>query len=371
MTLTSRELLLLRAVAESDPLKRGNFIDSWLKVAKLDGPRDWTNLPHHEENVLLPTVVSLLNESQLSRSPHKPVFEGIRRATVASNLALIGRVGKLAETMGDAVDIVFFKGAGLVAHGLPISRRRLNDVDFLVRRDDAATAIAALQDLGFTPTYSVTSKQILQRELRRRSGWNFTNEEGVRVDLHWSLFGLETEGERLTDELWNTRRFMPLGGRSVPVGELSFNIAYSSYHSRTRSLRDQRISTLADTLYFFRQEMVPALMRWAVDGFHRNWLRGDLQIVSEVLGWDAELETARGEDSLTPLAPWIEPPLSSKSNQKKVIIENLKIGSDTAFYRTSTFLPYLFLYWLPAKIQIFIDRPGLWARIPEENLNNV
>lgn len=78
---------------------------------------------------------------------------------------------------------LFTKGAPLAMRYYPdIDLRPMGDIDLLVPFDAAEDAIGALRQLGFTTSYRVSPENIPLRH-----SFDFFNDDGVGIDLHWYL----------------------------------------------------------------------------------------------------------------------------------------------------------------------------------------
>jgi hypothetical protein len=367
MILSNRERLLLESVIKNHGESRGLMLDRWIGDVGITGPESWAKLPFHPENILLPAVISSMAKHELENHPHRPILSGIKRSTLANNLALIGRGKDLIDNFGAHVKVALIKGSALIAHGLPLARRRISDLDIVVPRSDVKSALELLESRNYFPLYGVTNQQIVNRELVRRSGWNFMNSEGSQIDLHWSLFGLEARHRTVTTEFWKSVETKELLGASVPVGTVDFCLAYSSYHSRTRATRNQHLSAISDAIFFSSERQVSSVHQWAVDGLHERWILEDWSTVRDITQ-ELSLEIPAASQAIEPPgAPWETlSPVKQKGLKQKARVAEFLQGLDRAFYRGPRLLTGVILHLAPEVLQPLTDRPG-WLTKPSGN----
>ncbi len=108
------------------------------------------------------------------------------------------------------IEALLLKGAALILlHYRDPGLRPMDDVDILVRTDQAQAAVAALTGRGWRPRSLVTA-----RHVESHHAMDFTDAAGQRVDLHWHVLP-ENCGRRADDAFWDRARRADL--RGVPV----------------------------------------------------------------------------------------------------------------------------------------------------------
>jgi hypothetical protein len=362
MILNRREELLLQCLLEGQGDIRNQALERWFKEVKIVDPTSWSSLPHHPENILLPVIVSAMEPEELEENRFRQILRGIQRATKANNLAVMGRGRELIEKLALETRVVVFKGSSLIAHGLPLGRRRISDLDIVVPPSQLKDALRILESMGFRPHFGVSPRQLLERELPRRNGWNFVDGRGAQIDLHWSLFAREPRYRELTAKFWSSTKPHVLFGPSVAVSDLNFSLSYSSYHSRTRATRQQHLLALADLMFFSSRKDISSMKNWAVDGLHERWIQEDVGTVLRVTS-DQESEPPRSRlPVVPPREPWIVAELQPRYAHKKSAFYDLACGMDRNMYRGFPLLTGAVLHGVPSSLKPLVDRPGLLTR---------
>jgi hypothetical protein len=306
MRLSSEEISLLKGGIPESPKIAETAINSWLQKVGVKSGLPWNQVPHVDEISLLPSVISNLSLDQISQSPHKGILQGISKSTWLNNISLIKNSLDIYERLSERTEVVIFKGASLVSHAMPTNRRRLNDIDVIVPFEDTELALDVLKDNEFIPQFGIKKHTILSREIYRRSGWNFENSQGARIDLHWNLFGNEINSKKLNHRFWSQIKRKNLLGNQVSVPDLGFILAYNSYHSRVRSPRAQSLSLLSDLVYFFDKVEMSDLESWAVDSHHHLWIIEDFKMIKNLILMQNDIEVATLPIPNSPKFPWSE-----------------------------------------------------------------
>ena len=144
-------------------------------------------------------------------------FKGVYRRTWYENQMLFHAMTDVLRAFGGAgIPTILLKGAALVLqyygdYGL----RSMEDFDILVPPDQARRAVAVLRDLGFTPQWDNRPDEEV---LTTRHGWDFQNDAGWLVDLHWYVFHDQTDPEPDV-EFWNAAVPRIVGG--IPTATLN------------------------------------------------------------------------------------------------------------------------------------------------------
>jgi len=363
MILNRREKLLLQCLLEGKGDIRNQALERWFKAVKIVEPESWSRLPHHPENILLPVIVSAMAPEELEENRFRQILRGIQWATKAKNLFIMGRGRELIEKLALETRVAMFKGSSLIAHGLPLGRRLMSDLDVVVPRSQVNYALQTLESLGFRPDFGVTHQQLLERELARRNGWNFSDDQGAQIDLHWSLFAREPRSRELTARFWSHAKPHGLFGTSVEVADLDFSLSYSSYHSQTRATRQQHLLALADLMFFSSRKDITSMTDWAVDGLHERWIHED---VGTVLGIGADQVTQPPQPKLPvvpPREPWVVGELRGQDDPRKSALSDLFHGLDRKMYRGFGLVTGAILHGVPSFLKPLLDRPGLLTRV--------
>ena len=306
MRLSSEEILLLQGSLPENSKIAEESLNFWLQKVGVKSGLPWSQIPHLDEICLLPSVISNLSLDQISQNPYKGILQGISKSTWLNNISLVKNSLDIYERLSEKTEVVIFKGASLVSHGLPTNRRRLNDIDVIVPFEDTELALDILNESDFMPHYGIKKNTILSREIYRRSGWNFENSQGARIDLHWNLFGNEVKSKKLNHRFWSEITRKNLLGSPVSVPDLDFILAYNSYHSRVRSPRAQSLSLLSDLVYFFEKVEMSDLESWAVDSHHHLWIVEDFKMIKNLILMQDDIKVATLPIPNNPKFPWNE-----------------------------------------------------------------
>lgn len=134
------------------------------------------------------------------------------------SLFLTGELIKLLDFLGGhGIHAIPFKGPtlALLVYG-DVALRQFADLDILVDRQDVARVKELLVSRGFRAEPELTSEQ-QSALLRFDCAYNFDNEQGVLLDLHWKFvpryFSLDLD----IDRLWDRLQSMSIGRREVPT----------------------------------------------------------------------------------------------------------------------------------------------------------
>jgi hypothetical protein len=138
--------------------------------------------------------------------PELARLRGIHRHDWYRNQVLFAAAAQLIETLRSAgVPTLVLKGAPLaVAHYDDAGSRPMGDVDVLVPPEQAATAVAVLEEAGWWP-----DPQAAPDMLAVRHAWSFRDEAEGHVDLHWRAFAYSCAEER---HLWDAAVPLTLAG---------------------------------------------------------------------------------------------------------------------------------------------------------------
>jgi hypothetical protein len=139
--------------------------------------------------------------------------------TTRRNLFLTGELVKLLDCFAsEGVDVIPFKGPvlALLAYG-DLGLRQFGDLDIVIRKQDFSRVKGLLINRGFKPKPALNSAQEAAL-LRFDCAYNFENQQGVILDVHWGFierhFSIAMDVNRLWDQLQpitiGDRRFMTL-----------------------------------------------------------------------------------------------------------------------------------------------------------------
>ena len=161
---------------------------------------------------LLPHLYRSL-ERQGVRDPLLSRFKKIYHQTWYANHVRLGDAAVVLERLrAGGIEPMLLKGAALILrYYRNAGLRPMEDVDILVRTQQAAAATDVLTGLGWAPSCRVTADHV-----RAGHAVEFTAAAGQRVDLHWHLLP-ESCWPGVDEGLWNRAGVSRLRGIEVHV----------------------------------------------------------------------------------------------------------------------------------------------------------
>jgi hypothetical protein len=212
----------------------------------------------------------------------KDLLDGVVRATWVSTVRQLDAGLRVVEALSRRMDAMVIKGAALIASGLAASSRRISDVDLLIRADSLPRALELLQEEGFTPLLGATPNIIENRYSLRRDGWNFQDDKGTQIDLHWR-FG-EFGGRPLkTDEtVWEYSLGASVLGNPVIAPAEPCSAAYSVYHAFMRGSARDHLQSLVDLHFLLERANPSEVLEWGQQLRVEPQVLGSLSLVHEL-----------------------------------------------------------------------------------------
>lgn len=185
----SAELLCL--LARTEPDSRAVFRSR----ALLQGPIDWDLVIERASlHRVLPLFYRNLNKLASSDVP-QPALSRLREAylrNAARNLRLAGRLKEICAILDEnGIETAPFKGPVLAQEVFgDVALRQFNDLDVLVPKEAAWSAVKELEARGFVPEIPLTASRFRSYAARNKSlPMVDTTEQGFFLDLHWDLGG--------------------------------------------------------------------------------------------------------------------------------------------------------------------------------------
>jgi hypothetical protein len=171
----ARERLLLRAALLEGAPARSSW-DAWRRAG---GSIHDVGLASFR---LLPLVYRTLESAGID-DPDLPVLKGVYRHAFVCNQRLVASVGPSLDALRAAgIETMVLKGAAAGAvHYRDMGARPMDDVDLLVRPQDAERALAVLCAQG----WSALPRLDAQRMMRSQHALPLANADGGHIDLHW------------------------------------------------------------------------------------------------------------------------------------------------------------------------------------------
>ena len=142
-----------------------------------------------DRHCVVPLLCRRLGELKvLPPAPARKVLHQANHANTNSNLFLTGELVKLLDLLkANQLEAIPFKGPtlALAAYG-DISLRQFADLDVLVHKTDVLKIKRLLVAHGFNSHLELSPRQEAAL-LRFDCAWNFVNQNGVMIDVHWDL----------------------------------------------------------------------------------------------------------------------------------------------------------------------------------------
>ncbi len=222
----------------------------------IDGGLDWNLLERHaEEHGLSPLLYWHLQEN----FPLKVPTSQERRLKVLENsmrnLYLSAALLKVLEALRTAgIRALTYKGPALALslYG-DITLREMSDLDILIDHASFPAAREVLMGLGYQPLF-VHSRKQQEARLRSDCECEFSTSDGkVMVDLHWQITAPHLAQRFRFDDLWQRRRMVTLGQKSIPTFSPEDTVLVLAVHGGKHLW--ERLSWLADFAESLRQNL--------------------------------------------------------------------------------------------------------------------
>ena len=182
---------------------------------------DWEYLlATAQRHCLIPLLYHHLHSSGAQAAP-RHVMSRLRdedHENTKASLFLAGELLKLLDLLeAQGIQAIPFKGPTLAlwAYG-DVGFRQFGDLDILIHKRDVRRIKELLIGRGFKPTPELTKAQEAAL-LRFDSAYNFDNEQGVVLDVHWDFVPRYFSVELDTNQLWDRLELITLGRKQLPT----------------------------------------------------------------------------------------------------------------------------------------------------------
>jgi hypothetical protein len=181
---------------------------------------NWENvLAMAHRHSVVPLLFQQLCDAALAGVPEHVMarLRNRNEENVRQSIWLVAELFKLLDQLRAAgIRAVPFKGPTLAlsAYG-DIGLRQFGDLDILVKRQDVLQVKDLLATHGFKSTPLLTHAQEAAL-LRFDCAYNFVNEAGVMVDVHWNFAPRYLSLPLDLDRLWRRLEALTLNGRELP-----------------------------------------------------------------------------------------------------------------------------------------------------------
>lgn len=115
-------------------------------------------------------------------------LRGIFRHNFLANNYRISQVKKTISALADKWEITPIKSYGMSIRDNSLGLRPIADFDFYVKSEYSTQVFQFLEANGFESNLGIGLMEFKNRLYKRRGSWNFVNNEGFDLDLHWRLF---------------------------------------------------------------------------------------------------------------------------------------------------------------------------------------
>jgi len=168
---------LLLTAALAPPLKAKTAWEVWSReVEPVDAPHvlSWAG------GYIYRNLQSIGIENQYLR--------GIFRHNFLANNFRIAQVKRTISALSNKWEITPIKSYGMSIQDNSLGLRPIADFDFYVESKNSTQVFEFLEEKGFNANLGIGLSEFKNRHYKRRGSWNFVNDEGFDLDLHWRLF---------------------------------------------------------------------------------------------------------------------------------------------------------------------------------------
>lgn len=222
----------------------------------IDGSVDWDVLGRHaQDHGMSPLLYSHLQSNFPLAFPDRQEQRPKARENGLRNLLFSAALLNVLDGFDAAgIRALAYKGPALATllYG-DISFREISNLDILIDRASFHAASEVLAGLGYRPESTHSRKQAEAR-LRSDCECEFYSSDGtVTVDLHWQITAPHLPQRFRFDELWDRRRLVTLGQKSIPTFSAEDTALVLAVHGGKHLW--QRLSWLADFAESLRQNL--------------------------------------------------------------------------------------------------------------------
>lgn len=168
---------LLLTAALAPPLKAKTAWEVWSREVKP------VNAPH-----VLSWAGGYIYRNLQTIGIENQYLRGIFRHNFLANNFRISQVKQTISALSDKWEITPIKSYGISVQDNSLGLRPIADFDFYVESKNSTQVFQFLEGEGFNPNLSIGLSEFKNRHYKRRGSWNFVNDEGFDLDLHWRLF---------------------------------------------------------------------------------------------------------------------------------------------------------------------------------------
>lgn len=184
------------------------------------------------------TLKTLAGKNMLDavrQSSAEALLKGLQSAnmqTARRNMLMSAELLRVMKLLNDnGVNALAFKGPTLsqMAYG-DITMRQYGDLDVLVRRNDAPSAVAMLQKEGYEEVYRLTPAQSEQWYKNAKDIVLLHPDKMIHLELHWQLSDDDYPVQMGHDAIWSRPQTVAIQGRDVPTFGAETLLIYLCIH---------------------------------------------------------------------------------------------------------------------------------------------
>jgi hypothetical protein len=185
----------------------------------LQSDLDWKYLlASAERHCVVPLLHRHVSETTAAAVPAQMLNElrAANHENTDSNFLLTGELLKILSFLkANDVQAIPFKGPTLAiqAYG-DVGLRQFGDLDILVRKTDVTKVLELLVDRGFQPQPELTPARAAAL-VRFDCACNFTNQQGIALDVHWDFVERHWSFDIDTNSFWNRLKPVTLASQQL------------------------------------------------------------------------------------------------------------------------------------------------------------
>lgn len=217
--MNDQERKLLHAILDKDATTTRDAFYAWSNEINFDDVEAGSFR-------LIPLLYKQMSSLQDS-FPNKNRMQGIYRYFLYKNSILMHKSLIALETLEqERIEYILLKGAALVAaYYQEPALRPMNDIDILVKREDAEKAFQVLSNLGWQPYPGRT----FQQAFHSTYSISLNRDDNVDLDLHWNVIH-QAAWEGTEKSYWENTEDVPYMKRTVKILSPELQILHNLSH---------------------------------------------------------------------------------------------------------------------------------------------
>ncbi len=202
------------------------------------GEEQWTALIDQADRHQLAPLLHVRLKDDATLAP--PIRTRLRQSFItaaARNFQLYIQLEQILAKLNDAsIDIILLKGVYLAQEAYAnIALRPMTDMDLLGRRNDLATIVRSLHDLGYTPEQEGSIEQQCKEAAHLPA---MMNGNKYPIEVHWHIEGPDSPFKVDLDGLWQRRRPVEIGRQKTFALGAEDTLLHLCLHAARHARRD-------------------------------------------------------------------------------------------------------------------------------------